>query len=161
MYFTDYMFSPLYHNLTKTSDNISEGMDPNQFGIDPSADPEAQDGSEVGAEVIEFENIKKYILYGKLKEIKYRVETSDVDFTDPTIINIMEFLDLVILFYNTFSYSDIVKLLDNLVESVSVQLKIKLPSRVDNLNDEPEPELVPMQQPQPTPEQNTVSQNSM
>ena len=62
-------------------------------------------------ENVEFEPIKKYILFNKLKELKSKLLKTKLLRTDPTIQNIFDFIDLVIQFYNTFTYSDCKKLI--------------------------------------------------
>lgn len=163
MYLTDYMFSELYPKLVieQQADEMQLqpdreapqydpspvnpvehpeiGMPQDQFQQPPGQgfggveQPGMDDGSN-GA--VEFEDIKRYILYGKLKDLKHKLEMSDIDHNSPEVKNVMEFIDLITVFYNTFTYEDTVKLFDSLVDSVSDELKIKLPSRVDNLEDE-------------------------
>lgn len=111
------------------------------FGGNGDVDAGMIDDGSNGA--VEFEDVKKYILYGKLKDLKHKLEMSNIDHNEPAVKNIMEFIDLVTVFYNTFTYEDTVKLFDSLVDSISTELKIKLPSRVDNLEDETPEEIVP------------------
>ena len=166
MYVTDYMFSQLYPNIVfeqLTDDNMQtqsppmvppEGnpnpiapyQPPEMAGAmdqDPNQGPPGQTfggGEDSSNGAIEFENIKRYVLYDKLKDLRHRLELTDVDYTNPNVINILEFIDLITLFYNTFTYEDTVKLFDNLIETISTELKIKLPSRTENLPDEEFPE---------------------
>ena len=138
--------------------DMAGGMDPNQFQQGPPGEAfgggdEDFDGGDGSNGAIEFENIKRYILYGKLKDLKHRLEMSDIDNNDPAVKSIMEFIDLVTVFYNTFTYEDTVKLFDSLIDSISDELKIKLPSRLDNLEDEDEIPEGPETQPEaPIPE---------
>ncbi len=161
MYLTDYMFSDLYKKLVVEQQSQQPTQQYDTSPVDPIQHPEMAsdqdqfqpdqgfngmgsplaDGSN-GA--VEFENIKRYILYGKLKDLKHKLEISDIDHNSPEVKNIMEFIDLITTFYNTFTYEDTVKLFDSLVDSVSIELKIKLPSRVDNLEDETPEETMPV-----------------
>lgn len=79
--------------------------------------------------LIEFEDIKKYLLYGRLKEIKLKLEMAKINRQDPEILNIFEFLDLVIMFYNTFTYEQAQRLVDVLLETMSQKLNIKIPGK--------------------------------
>lgn len=98
--------------------------DPNAPQEDPNAET---DPNMEAAPVIEFEELKRYILYGKIKEIKRQFEIADVDSTDSRVNSIREFLSLILIFYNTISYIDLIKLTNNLLISISEITNIKLP----------------------------------
>jgi len=103
-------------------------------------DPQQQDQQQpeaIPSTEIKFENIKRYVLYSRLKSIRYDLETNiKIDRLDPEVINIFEFIDLLLLFYNTFTYPETIKLIDMLIEYISEKFKIKLPNRSDDLDDE-------------------------
>ena len=87
-------------------------------------------------ENVEFEPIKKYILFNKLKELKSKLLKTKLLRTDPTIQNIFDFIDLVIQFYNTFTYSDCKKLIERISEMIIVANKVQIASH--RLQFEPE-----------------------
>ena len=87
-------------------------------------------------ENVEFEPIKKYILFNKLKELKSKLLKTKLLRTDPTIQNIFDFIDLVIQFYNTFTYSDCKKLIERITEMIIIANKIQVNSH--RLQFEPE-----------------------
>lgn len=95
----------------------------------PGFPPASQPNVAPSSGLVEFEDIKKYILYGKLKEIKLKLETSNVNRQNPDVLNMFEFLDTLLLFYNTFTYEEAQRLIDALLETVSSVLKIKTPAR--------------------------------
>lgn len=96
-------------------------------GVQPQIPP--PDGPPTG--LVEFEDIKKYVLFGKLKEIKLKLELSNINKNDPQVLNLFEFLDIIMLFYNTFTYDQVKKHIDILLEMFSNVIKIKIPKRED------------------------------
>lgn len=76
--------------------------------------------------IVEFEPIKKYILYNKLNELKQRLHKSKLNKTNPTIQNIYGFIDLIIQFYNTFSYTDCKKLIERVSDMIIVANNIQV-----------------------------------
>lgn len=105
--------------------------------------------SEVPEGVVEFEDIKKYVLYGKIKDIKLKLELSNIDRQDPDVVNLFEFIDLVLLFYNTFSYDQIKKLINTIIDMSATIGKISIPKM--NPKDEPkidQNKIQQMQQPE-------------
>ena len=123
MNFTDYINN-------KTIVQINE-----QYGTPP--DQETQPPA------IEFEEIKKYLLFGKLKQMKKKFETADLDQSDKKIQQLHEFFNLLIVFYNTLSYTDIMTLINRLIQTLVDVANIKI---VDEFQAEPEQE--PEQEPQ-------------
>ena len=84
-----------------------------------------------GTGLVEFEDIKKYVLFGKLKEIRLKLELSNIDKNKPEVLNLFEFLNIVIMFYNTFTYEQAKKHIDVLLELSSSVMKVKIPKRED------------------------------
>ena len=119
MYLVEYMI-----NGELKLDDILE----QQFGQfdDPNADPE---NAEVANDPVEFEDLKKYVLYNKLKDVKLRLEMLQLDRKDPEVISILQFVELVSLFFNSFSYQESVDFFDTLVVAISEKLNIELPKR--------------------------------
>lgn len=87
-------------------------------------------------ENVEFESIKRYILFNKLKELKSKLLKTKLLKTNPTIQNIFDFIDLVIQFYNTFTYSDCKKLIERISEMIIIANNVQITSH--RLQFEPE-----------------------
>lgn len=85
---------------------------------------------------VEFETIKKYILYNKLKEIKAKLLKTKLNKTDANVQSIYDFLNLTLEFYNTFSYTDCKRLVDRITDMIIAVNKIQVP--VNRLQFEPE-----------------------
>lgn len=100
---------------------LTEAFSGDQFGQEENEPDQA----------VEFEDIKKYILFGKLKELKTKLNYIGLNTKDPNAQNILEFLDLIILFYHTFSYVDAQRLVDTLIQRSSELLNVKVPERVE------------------------------
>lgn len=119
MYVTQYIKSA--NNSTDSLfEAMNQGASQGQNGMLPQEAPSAPSG------LVEFEDIKKYILFGKLKDIKLKMELACLDKQDPQVLNMFEFIDLVILFYNTFTYDQIQTLINNILEVTSEVLKISI-----------------------------------
>lgn len=84
-----------------------------------------------GTGLVEFEDIKKYVLFGKLKDIKLKLELSNIDKNKPEVLNLFEFLNIVVMFYNTFTYEQAKHHIDILLDLLSDVLKTKIPKRED------------------------------
>lgn len=133
MLITEYMIgiNSRYDYLTEKS-NLPPGLDfLNQQNANQQDDLQMQQNQSPDG-LIEFEDIKKYIMFGKVKDLKLKLELSNLDRKNPDITNIFEFIDIIMLFYNGFTYSQIVKLLDVLMAMIQSVTKIKLPEREDN-----------------------------
>lgn len=98
---------------------------------------------------VEFENIKKYLLFGKLKELKTKLQYIGLNNKDENVQNILEFLDVLILFFHTFSYQDAQRFVDTLIQRSSELLNIAIPERVnfdapqEEQPETPQPEAAP------------------
>lgn len=73
--------------------------------------------------VIEFEEIKKYLLFSKLKKMKKRFEMADLNQSNKEIQQLHEFFNLLIVFYNALSYTDIMVLINRLIQAL-IDIKI-------------------------------------
>ena len=135
MFVIDYYLSNFQENLL-----LEFGANPGGAGFPPGGrfappgggvQPQmpSPDGPPTG--LVEFEDIKKYVLFGKLKEIKLKLELSNINKNDPQVLNLFEFLDIIMMFYNTFTYDQVKKHIDILLEMFSNVLKIKIPKRED------------------------------
>jgi len=79
---------------------------------------------------LEFESIKLYILYSRFKELRQYVQNINIKAQNNDLDSIIEFLDIILLFYSTFTYSDLTTFLDSVTSSLEEKLKLKLPKRV-------------------------------
>lgn len=75
---------------------------------------------------VEFEVIKKYLLYNKLKEIKAKLLKTKLNKSDPSVQSIYDFINLVLEFYNIFSYSDCKRLIDRIIEMIITVNKLEV-----------------------------------
>jgi hypothetical protein len=78
----------------------------------------------------EFENIKTYLLFSRFKELRQYLQDMNISTQNSELDSIIEFLDIVLLFYTSFSYSDLISFLDSIAASLEEKLKIKLPKRI-------------------------------
>lgn len=120
MFVTQYIKSA-GNTTSELFEAMNPGMMQGQAGMMPQDAP-----SSAPTGLVEFEDIKKQILFGKLKDIKLKLELAALDKQDPQVLNMFEFIDLVILFYNTFTYDQIQTLINNILEMTSRVLNIKI-----------------------------------
>ena len=115
------------HLITEAGFDYSfNQQDANQDNQDPSQDPSFDQPA------IEFEHIKKYILYERLKQIQHLlkgVQFSNIK-VDPQFYSILDFCQTIIDFFSSFEYPEAVRLVDNLVDGLEHVLKLKLPKRI-------------------------------
>jgi len=78
----------------------------------------------------EFETIKSYVLFSRFKELRQFVQDVNMNLQNPELDSIIEFLDMILLFYTSFTYSDLSSFIDSITTSLEEKLKIKLPKRV-------------------------------
>jgi hypothetical protein len=143
MFFSEYLINStefiLYdqnnnriHDLEFVSEimqpQINQKMQPQQqqnFNQFNPASPEPQLNPSA-----EFENIKLYVLYSRFKEFRQYLQDLNINIQNPEVDSIIEFLDIILLFYTSFSYSDLTTFLDSITASLEEKLKIKLPKRI-------------------------------
>lgn len=144
MYMTDYL--SVYN---ENSNLLLEIALPNMGGMNdftqqqnspPQPDP--NDG------MVEFEPIKKYLLFGKLKELRNRLHKSKLDRSNPDVQSIYDFIDHVVEFYNVFSYSDSKKLIDRIADMLISVNNLQVSSTRLNLQPELDAAKVQAQQQQ-------------
>ena len=143
MYLTEYFSvfdqdSRILAEIGQLPDNNSGNQPPPPTGN--SNDPE--DGT------VEFETIKKYILFNKLKEIKSKLLKTKLNKTDANVQSIYDFLNLTLEFYNTFSYTDCKRLVDRITDMIIAVNKIQVPVNRLNLNPEMDAKKIQAQQAQ-------------
>lgn len=144
MYMTDYL--SVYN---ENSNLLLEIALPNMGGMNdftqqqnspPQPDP--NDG------MVEFEPIKKYLLFNKLKELRNKLHKSKLNRSDPNVQSIYDFIDLTIDFYNLFSYSDSKKLIDRISDMIISANKLQVSTSRLQLDPELDPIKVQQQQQQ-------------
>lgn len=92
------------------------------------------------APTVEFEEIKKYFIFGKLKQIKKKFEVADIDHSDKQIQQLTEFFNLLIVFYNALDYTDVVTLINRLIQNITELTDIRIdPIFEPELSTVPEP----------------------
>lgn len=119
----------------------TRSMQPQQIQQTPSQVAE-EDG------MVEFETLKKYLLYGKLKEIKYKLNKTKLRKSNVMIQSVYESIELILQFYNTFSYTDCKKLIDRVTDMIITANNLQLPSQRLNLEPELDQKKVQAQQAQ-------------
>lgn len=109
---------------------FEEAFQPGGAGFERQSPQEGSINSPVGipsSGLVEFEEIKKYLLYGKLKQLKLKLDLAKINRNDVEILELYEFLNIVMLFYNTFTYEQASAHVNRLVEIFSQVLNIKIP----------------------------------
>lgn len=109
-----------------------------------------QPGQSLPPNVIEFENIKKIIVYEKIKQVhillkKLLLINKNSDLRR-YLIDVIDFIELIITYYDTINYIQATSLLNSLVQNISDVFGIQLP----NLVEDPNPNLT-----MPSPDGNT------
>jgi len=94
----------------------------NQFNAAP-AEPQLNPSAE-------FEPIKSYILFSRFKELRQYIQNINIKAQNFNLDSTIEFLDIILLFYTSFTYSDLTTFLDSITSSLEETLKIKLPKRI-------------------------------
>lgn len=90
-------------------------------------DDETGDDEIEGGQIIEFENIKRLLIYNKLKDLKVTLKRLAYLNNNPKkqdILDMADFIALVLLYYNTLTYEQIIRLFNNLLESLKELLNI-------------------------------------
>ncbi len=110
-------------------------------------------GMPVGPPPVEFEEVKKFLLFEKFKNLKTKFETADIDHSDKRVRKLDEFFNLIFVFYPSFAYNDLVKLLNRLIDIMSevagLKVELEIPPEPEPVADpEPNIELEPAVQPQ-------------
>jgi hypothetical protein len=75
---------------------------------------------------VEFEEIKKYLLFERFKKLKIKFEVADLDRSDDQVRQISEFFNLILVFFSSFSYVDLVKLFNRLIDIISSCINVKV-----------------------------------
>ena len=109
----------------------------------------------VGPPPVEFEEVKKFLLFEKFKNLKTKFETADIDHSDKRVRKLDEFFNLIFVFYPSFAYNDLVKLLNRLIDIMSevagLKVELEIPPEPEPVA-EPQPNVEPEPDPEPDPE---------
>jgi len=89
-------------------------------------------------QIIEFENIKKILIYDKIKTIQNKLKKIINVTNDPELksylLDVIDFIDLIITYYNTINYIQVTTLLNSFVHNLSQLFKIELPDLTNEMN---------------------------
>lgn len=98
--------------------------------IDPSQVPQeaanlvADQQQQTNLEIIK--NVEKYIIYSKLLNLKYSLETSNIPNKDPKEFNdLIYHLTILLSFFDTFDYDQIVQISNFLISRIDSLLNVK------------------------------------
>lgn len=72
---------------------------------------------------IEFDALKKYILFTKIRELKDKIEGAQVVITDD-YKRVLYFLNIVLTFYDVFDYLQLTNIIDQVI-TLQSQMKLK------------------------------------
>ncbi len=139
-------FNSIYNPESLCFENIQP--QPNQS---QEISPEEQQSPSV-----EFEDIKKFLLFNRLKEIKLKLELSNINKSDEDILNLFNFIDTILLFYNTFTYDQCMRIVNSLIENISHILHISIPNYPNS--EDPNQQIPPQNSNQQIPPQNSNQQ---
>jgi len=103
---------------------IYEVVQPQQYQEPPPPDPE-----QVKAQINQSnnENIQKCILFNKIVDLKYQLENRNLDKVDVLKYNdSLYFLNILIQFFNTFEFNDLVVKIDVVLDMIAKNLKCEV-----------------------------------
>lgn len=112
---TLYNFSIIYEAV--------QAQNPNQ--VDPNV-IQPPSPEEVKAQINQSnnENIQKYILFNKIVDLKYQLENRNLDKIDVLKYNdCLYFLNILIQFFNSFEYNDLVIKINVVLDEIAKNLK--------------------------------------
>jgi len=116
-----------------------------EAGFDDYADSNLDSGSdEQNPPKIEYSDIKKFILYEQVKQIYRTLSQMQFDEIDDEFHTILNFCQNIIDFFNDFEYPEVVRLIDNLIDSIEEKLGLKLEKRIPHefpIDTYPEPDV--------------------
>jgi hypothetical protein len=104
-----------------TLNYLAEAFDPNQPDQqvdqqDPAA-PQEQGLSPDEEQELEFDALKKYIVYNKVRELKDRIEDSNIVVTED-YRRVLYFINIILNFFDIFEYDQLVGMVDNVVSRI-------------------------------------------
>ena len=114
-----------------------------ESGFDDYSDPDSGSDEQTPPK-IEYSDIKKFILYEQVKQIYRTLNQMQFDNIDDEFHAILSFCQNIIDFFNDFEYPEVVRLIDNLIDSIEEKLGLKLEKRIPHefpIDTYPEPEV--------------------
>jgi len=118
-------------------------------------DPTASEEGDSPTPVTEFQNVKTFIVYNKFGLLKSKIKVYMLQETDPDKLEVLSQLhDLIILiqtYFNTFDYTQMLKLLDNVTNILADTYNIQVAQL--NLDQQPEPQPEEQSEEEPQPEE--------
>lgn len=108
----------ILHLLMEASNSLQglqqqEPVQPDQPVQQPVVDPAAQQLAEP-PEMIEF---KKYIIFGKLKELKDSLENASIVYSKD-YKDVVYFINILITFYDIFEYEQLINIINVLIDKI-------------------------------------------
>jgi hypothetical protein len=106
-----------------TLNYLAEAFDPNQPDQqvdqqDPAQGaPQEQGLSPDEEQELEFDALKKYIVYNKVRELKDRIEDSNIVVTED-YRRVLYFINIILNFFDIFEYDQLVGMVDNVVSRI-------------------------------------------
>lgn len=96
-----------------------------------SLPPQQMNSDDMGSlSTVEFEDVKKYILYQTLKGVYSDVKELQLSNTNIQLDSLLEFNRLLIKFFSAFKYPELIRMIDNMIDGYEAILKLKLPKRI-------------------------------
>ncbi|MEO5348926.1 MAG: hypothetical protein H7836_04705 [Magnetococcus sp. YQC-3] len=93
--------------ITQPNDQIpGQEEPPIETGLDP-----------VSAQELEFDSLKKYIIYNKVRELKEQLENSKIVISDD-YRKVLYFINIVLNFFDIFEYDQLVGMVDSIVTKI-------------------------------------------
>lgn len=95
--------------------------------VDPNQPPPAPAPEEVRAQinVSNNENIQKYVLFNKVVNLKYQLENRDLHkFNTKAYNDAIYFLNVLISFFNTFEFEDLVVKINVILDEIQTNLLV-------------------------------------
>jgi hypothetical protein len=93
------------------------GMPPGQEQPPGEEAPQEQGISPEETQEIEFDSLKKYIIYTKIREMKDKLEDSDI-VANEKYKDVLYFLNIILNFFDIFEYDQLVGMVDNVVARI-------------------------------------------
>jgi hypothetical protein len=90
--------------------------------------PEEQGVSPEETQEIEFDSLKKYIIYSKIRELKDKLEDSEI-VSNENYKDVLYFLNIILNFFEIFEYDQLVGMVDNVVARIEKMEASTKPSK--------------------------------
>jgi hypothetical protein len=86
-------------------------------GMPGEAPPQEQGLSPDEEQELEFDALKKYIIYNKIRELKDKIEDTDLVVTED-YKRVLYFINIILNFFDIFEYDQLVGMVDNVVSRI-------------------------------------------